>query len=63
MSNIANVLTTPGKDIVELLELSWRSIPANVDKLAGSIAAMKLTDYNTIIVSSTPIVLTWEPAI
>ena len=48
-SNIAKVLTAPGKDVVDLSVHGWRPKPANIDQLAGSIAAPRLTEIDMVI--------------
>jgi len=48
MHNITGVLTTASKDVIDLLFRGWRTTKANIDKLASSIAALKLTDSDTV---------------
>jgi len=48
MSNIAKVLIAAGQDIVHFLVRRWRLNTANIDKLASSIAAMRLSDSDTV---------------
>jgi len=48
MSNIAKVLTSASKDIVDFLLRRWRPNTANIDKLASSITAMRLSESDTV---------------
>jgi hypothetical protein len=48
MHNIAGVLTAAGKDVIDLSLRGWRPTKANIDKLASSLAALKLTESDTV---------------
>jgi hypothetical protein len=47
MNNIANVLTATGKYIVDCSSRGWCPTKANIDKVASSIAALKLSESDT----------------
>jgi len=48
MHNIANVLTAAGKDVIDFSSRGWRPTKANIDKVASSIAALKLSESDTV---------------
>jgi len=48
MSNIAKVLIATGKDIVDFLVPGWCPKTANINRLASSIAEMKLSNSDTV---------------
>ena len=49
MGKIAKVLTAAGKDVVDFSFGGWRPTKANIDRLASSIAAIKLSESNTVL--------------
>jgi len=48
MNNIVNVLTAAGKDVIDFSLRGWRPNKANIDKVASSIAALKLSVSDTV---------------
>jgi hypothetical protein len=49
MGNIAKALTAAGKDVVDFSVGCCRPTKANIDRLASSIAAIKLSEFDTVL--------------